>query len=244
VIYAVIPLPAAYLDAARGARSIAIGAAVRERKAALEAQLKNGPGVFERAGVRKRTLLDGDGLITAYRISDGRVQYQSRFVRTPKFEAEQAAGRFLFDSWTTPIHDDPSKGGGDQAGVTVWPWGDRLYAFDEGNPGWQLKPEDLSTVGQATFGLPPDDAVLFAHGKQLAQRAEFALFGALEPVFAPRPGGSAEDDGWLLVEVANADTGRAALCVFDARRLADGPIAAVHLKHHTPMRFHGRWAPA
>jgi all-trans-8'-apo-beta-carotenal 15,15'-oxygenase len=432
---------------------------------------KNGPGLFERAGVRRRTLLDGDGMISAYRFAHGRVEFQNRFVRTPKFEAEEAAQRFLLDTWTTPIDEKTASPGSDQAGVTVWPWGERLYAFDEGNPGWRLDPDDLRTLGPATFGLAAEQAAVFAHAKQLANSGELTLFGvnyaklqynylgldaahrvidqrhfavtdygapsymhdwfltpryfvlhvmpalidgaaiaggsvlrdalrwqrelpsrllvfrrgetappqvfempptwmwhsanafelrdarlvldwvgyddpyhfvgagaewesimqgqlkpsgapgvlrrtvldlkaktlaterfediadqefpvvapgragkphryvylvhepgagvlyqalakvdmrtgrtdvfdfgagliALEPVFAPRPGGSAEDDGWLLVEVANELTGRAALNVFDARRLADGPIASVQLRHHIPMRFHGRWAGA
>ena len=432
---------------------------------------KNGPGLFDRAGVRRRTLLDGDGLITAYRFADGRVEFQNRFVRTPKFEAEQAAGRFLVDSWTTPLDEQGTVEDDTQSGVTVWPWGERLYAFDENSACWELSPNDLETVGKATFGLGEDEAAFFAHGKQLAGSAEFSLFGvrygklqynyavldpeqrsrvarsfpvtdygppsymhdwfvtprffvlhlmpaildgeaigggsvlrdaidwqpalpsrllvfrrddlearpqvfemdpawmwhsvnafersdselvldwigyddphhfvgagaewelimqgelvrtgapgvlrrsvldlsagrlsteryedlddqefpvvapdrvgqayrytylvhdpgagvlyqsvakidlesgrhqtfdfgagriALEPTFVPRPGGRSEDDGWLLVEVANANTGRASLCVFDARAIEDGPIARVMLEHHVPMRFHGRWAP-
>lgn len=430
---------------------------------------KNGPGLFERAGVRRRTLLDGDGMITAYRFADGRVEFLNRFVRTPKFEAEEASGRFLYNSWTTPLEDPLREEDSGQAGVTVWPWGDRLYAFDENNLGWELDREDLGTRGPAAFGLPEDQAALFAHGKQLGRSGEFTLFGvnyqrlqynylvldpsqrvtaqrsfsvtdygppsymhdwfvtpnyfvlhvmpalidgeamargsvlrdalrwqptlpsrllvfrrgehgapqifelepawmwhaanafeqahsqlvldwigyddphhfvgagaewerimldqlrpsgapgvlrrtvidlrsktcqterfedledqefptiapdraghsyrfvylvhdpgagvlyqsvakvdlstgrsdvfdfgagriALEPVFAPRPGARAEDDGWLLVEVANVATGRASLLVLDARRVADGPIAGVELRHHVPMRFHGRWA--
>ncbi|MET0285857.1 MAG: carotenoid oxygenase family protein [Polyangiales bacterium] len=137
---------------------------------------KNGPGLFERGGVRKRTLLDGDGLITAYRFEGGRVEFQNRFVRTDKFVEEEAAGRFLYNTWTTSL-PDPRPRGADQAGVTVWPWADRLYAFDEGNPPWELAPRDLGTVGLATFGLPREQATVFAHGKQLAGRDEFSLFG-------------------------------------------------------------------
>ena len=137
---------------------------------------KNGPGLFERGGVRKRTLLDGDGMISAYRFAGGRVEFQNRFVRTPKFEAEEAAGRYLLDTWTTPINSPPAPGS-DQAGVTVWPWGERLYAFDEGNSPWELDPHDLRTIGKATFGLSNGQASLFAHGKQLAGSGQFTLFG-------------------------------------------------------------------
>jgi all-trans-8'-apo-beta-carotenal 15,15'-oxygenase len=41
---------------------------------------RNGPGIFERAGLRKRCILDGDGMIQAFNILDGRVHFQSKFV--------------------------------------------------------------------------------------------------------------------------------------------------------------------
>ena len=46
---------------------------------------RNGPGLFERGGYRKRNLLDGDGLIQAFDISEKGVRYRTRFVETEKF---------------------------------------------------------------------------------------------------------------------------------------------------------------
>ena len=60
-----------------------------------------------------------------------------------------------------------------------------------------------------------------------------------EPIFAPR--GSSEDDGWILTQVQSGETGKSFLAVFDARDLAAGPIAKVHLRHHVPLSFHGFW---
>lgn len=62
---------------------------------------RNGPGVFERNGVQKKMLLDGDGLIQSFRITEGKVLYQSAFVQTPKFQREEKEGRFLWRTWTT-----------------------------------------------------------------------------------------------------------------------------------------------
>jgi len=36
---------------------------------------RNGPGIFQRAGVRKRCILDGDGMVQAFRIFNGRVNF-------------------------------------------------------------------------------------------------------------------------------------------------------------------------
>ncbi|HEY6008504.1 MAG TPA: carotenoid oxygenase family protein [Geobacteraceae bacterium] len=64
-----------------------------------------------------------------------------------------------------------------------------------------------------------------------------------EPVFVPRPGGG-PDDGWLLVEGLDGASQRSFLAVFDARHLADGPLAVVRLEHHVPFSYHGWWVAA
>lgn len=40
-------------------------------------------------------MLDGDGMIHAYRFGDEGVRFQNRFVRTEKFQKEEAEGRFV-----------------------------------------------------------------------------------------------------------------------------------------------------
>src|SRR5882757_9070354 len=62
---------------------------------------RNGPGLFERDGYRKSTLLDGDGMIRAFTFAGGQVRFRSRFVATEKFSREAGADRFLFPTWTT-----------------------------------------------------------------------------------------------------------------------------------------------
>lgn len=57
---------------------------------------RNGPGQFERAGQWVHHPFDGDGMITAFRFEAGQVVLTNRFVRTEAYEAEQAAGRFLY----------------------------------------------------------------------------------------------------------------------------------------------------
>lgn len=65
-----------------------------------------------------------------------------------------------------------------------------------------------------------------------------------EGVFAPRPGGAAEDDGWLLSMVYDAREHRSGLAVFDARALEAGPVATAWYDHHIPLGFHCLWAKA
>jgi carotenoid cleavage dioxygenase len=64
---------------------------------------------------------------------------------------------------------------------------------------------------------------------------------SMEPVFVPRPGGTAEDDGWLLSYVHDATTGTADVVILGAQDLTAGPVATVHLPVRVPFGFHGSW---
>jgi all-trans-8'-apo-beta-carotenal 15,15'-oxygenase len=65
-----------------------------------------------------------------------------------------------------------------------------------------------------------------------------------EPVFVPRPGGAAEDDGWLLALVHDAGAQRTELVILDARRVEAGPVATLRLRHVVPFGLHGSWSDA
>ncbi|WP_455775277.1 carotenoid oxygenase family protein, partial [Burkholderia stabilis] len=64
-----------------------------------------------------------------------------------------------------------------------------------------------------------------------------------EPVFVPRPGGTDEDDGWLLVVVYRAATESSDVVILDSRAIDAGPVATVHLPRRVPAGFHGAWVP-
>ena len=64
-----------------------------------------------------------------------------------------------------------------------------------------------------------------------------------EPVFAPRDGATAEDDGYLMTFVYDADTDTSRYVVFDAATMDDDPVASVDLPR-IPFGFHGSWIPA
>ena len=60
-----------------------------------------------------------------------------------------------------------------------------------------------------------------------------------EPAFVPRPNGTAEDDGWLLTLIYNAETHRSELAILDARNVSCGTVARLFLKYHIPHGLHG-----
>jgi 8'-apo-carotenoid 13,14-cleaving dioxygenase len=67
--------------------------------------------------------------------------------------------------------------------------------------------------------------------------------GGAEPVFVPRAGSVAEDDGWLLVTVYDATADTSELVVLDAADLTAAPVGRVHLPRRIPHGFHGSWVP-
>jgi len=62
-----------------------------------------------------------------------------------------------------------------------------------------------------------------------------------EPIFVPRPDGTAEDDGVVLVVVLDAARGRSELVVLDGETFAERARATV--PHPIPFDFHGRYFP-
>jgi carotenoid cleavage dioxygenase len=68
--------------------------------------------------------------------------------------------------------------------------------------------------------------------------------GAGEPLFVPRSGAAAEDDGYLIVLVYDGERNASDFHVLDARNVAGEPIATVRLPHRVPYGFHGNWVPA
>ncbi len=63
-----------------------------------------------------------------------------------------------------------------------------------------------------------------------------------EPLFVPKSRGG--PDGWLITTALNGAAGRTELHVFDAQRLADGPVASFGCPYALPLGFHGAFAPA
>ncbi len=137
---------------------------------------RNGPGLFDRGGDRKRMVLDGDGVVTSFRFDDAGVDFRARFVRTPKFVAEEAAGEFLFPTWSTLAPEWRDNLGAtlpSQAGITVAHWAGRLFAFDEVQKAFALDPDTLDSLGETDL-VPGEPKLRFqAHWKWAKQSREW-----------------------------------------------------------------------
>ena len=74
-------------------------------------------------------------------------------------------------------------------------------------------------------------------------RARAIRGGAGEAVFVPADDASAEDDGFVLSLVYDAERQASDLLVLNAQDFTGDPAAVVHLPVRVPFGFHGNWVP-
>ncbi|GAA4261142.1 carotenoid oxygenase family protein [Dactylosporangium darangshiense] len=67
------------------------------------------------------------------------------------------------------------------------------------------------------------------------------VFGS-ETAMAPRVGSSGEDDGYLVTIVTDMNRDASECLVFDAQRVADGPVARIALPERISSGTHATWA--
>jgi carotenoid cleavage dioxygenase-like enzyme len=97
---------------------------------------------------------DGDGMVYAFHIADGRVSMRNRWVRTEKFLAERKAGRRLFGMFGDPRSTDPSVAGQryNTANTNIVLHGGKLLALMEGAPAVEMDPTSLATHDYLDYG--------------------------------------------------------------------------------------------
>ncbi|MCC2679844.1 MAG: putative dioxygenase [Pseudobdellovibrio sp.] len=127
--------------------------------------LRNGPGLFERGNMRRRMVIDGDGMVRRFQIKNGKAFFTNRHIRTEKFRDEEKAGRYIYPSFAmlVPKYDSMFTNSvakmKNQASVTTFSFGGRVFATDEVQPLTELHPVTLQTIGEAK--LLPDASVKF-----------------------------------------------------------------------------------
>lgn len=115
---------------------------------------RNGPALFERAGQRYHHWFDGDGMVQAYTFGDQGLNHRGRFVRTRKFKAEEAVGRFLHPGFGTTAKVKIPVSGPDAvnpANTNVIVHAGRLLALCEAGSAHELDLKTLDTVGTVTW---------------------------------------------------------------------------------------------
>jgi carotenoid cleavage dioxygenase-like enzyme len=137
--------------------------------------------MFRRGAQSYRHWFDGDGLVQAWQVGSEGVRHRARFVPTPKFISEEAAGRFVVPAIGTFIEGASSIRNGDDlntANTAVFEHAGSLYALWEGGSAFGLDPETLAPKGFHTWGEDMEHLPFSAHPMRDADGSawNFGLF--------------------------------------------------------------------
>jgi carotenoid cleavage dioxygenase len=114
----------------------------------------------------------GDGMVHGFFLENGRARYRNRWVKTPRWQTEHAAGRRLFGGLGTP--SDPSVAGidGGVANTNILVHGGRLLALEEAHEPFEIDRTSLEPVGYRKTG-----GRFTAHPKIDPETGELVWFG-------------------------------------------------------------------
>jgi carotenoid cleavage dioxygenase len=124
-------------------------------------------------------VLSGDGMIARFLFEDGAVDYDIRYVRTARYEAERKARKALFGRYRNPFTDDASVRGVDRtvANTTpIWHGGRLLMTKEDGLP-YEIDPHTLETIGRWTYGGKLRSETMTAHARIDPATGEMFFFG-------------------------------------------------------------------
>ncbi|XP_022127032.2 carotenoid isomerooxygenase-like [Pieris rapae] len=122
--------------------------------------IRNGPGSLKVGSMRFKHLFDSAALLHRFAIQDGEVTYQCRFLQSNTYKRNQTAQRIVVTEFGTAATPDPChtifdrfasifKPGEsltDNAMISVYPFGDEIYAFTEGPVIHRIDPTTLDTL--------------------------------------------------------------------------------------------------
>ncbi|MFO1035662.1 MAG: carotenoid oxygenase family protein [Geminicoccaceae bacterium] len=133
---------------------------------------------------------DGDGMIHAVQLDNGRARYRNRFVQTRGLTVEHRAGRAVYGGVMRPVPVDPSLVGPDGepgpvkngAFVNVIRHAGRVLALGEASPAYEMT-ADLETLGEWRPGT--DEPIqIGAHNRRHPRTGD--LFGLTYFIDQPR----------------------------------------------------------
>lgn len=127
---------------------------------------RNGPARAVLGEQRYTHWFDGDGFVHRYAFGKKSVAHSGRFVRTRKFEAENRAGRFLYNGAGSLVENPrPSKSAEtvNTANIALLPVEGELWALWEAAMPYKLDTTTLETKGQVSLNDGLDGVPFSAH---------------------------------------------------------------------------------
>lgn len=115
---------------------------------------RNGATLFKRGEQLQDHWFDGDGMIHGYKIANGKVTHQARYVKTDKFNKEHAAKQFLYAGAGTKRENLARVTNSDTvntANTSIQKLGNRYFAMWEAGSAVEIDPDTLQTKGYVTL---------------------------------------------------------------------------------------------
>ncbi len=126
------------------------------------------------------TAISGDGMVSRLWFKeDGSVDFDIKYVQTPRHRAEVKAGKALFGRYRNPYTDDPSVKGVDRTvsnTTPIWHAGKLLMAKEDGRA-YRVDPITLETIGSYDFGGKLKSETMTAHARVDPETGEMFFFG-------------------------------------------------------------------
>ncbi|KAJ5657185.1 Carotenoid oxygenase [Penicillium longicatenatum] len=120
---------------------------------------------------------NGDGNVSAFRIKNGSVTFQQKYVRTEKFVREREASRALIGKYRNKFTDAVEFTVRSTANTNVVSFNGQLLALKEDSPPYAMDPKTLETKGLYTFDGQLPSVTFTAHPKTDPVTGELICFG-------------------------------------------------------------------
>jgi carotenoid cleavage dioxygenase len=119
----------------------------------------------------------GDGMIHAIRIHDGKASYQNRWVHTNKFELESEAGCALYEADSVPAayQEQVKSNHPFTANTNIIQHNGNILALNEGSIPYAMDLDSLTTLGMYTYDQQIE-TLLSAHPRFDHQRQELMTY--------------------------------------------------------------------
>jgi carotenoid cleavage dioxygenase-like enzyme len=124
------------------------------------------------------TPYNSDGAVDLFRIADGHVDFRSRYIRTPRYEAEREARRALFGRYRNISTAEPAVQhlSLNTGNTTPMVHHGLLFSMKEDSPPMAMNPDTLETIGEWNFGGQMRAKTFTAHPKIDPNTGEMIAF--------------------------------------------------------------------
>lgn len=122
---------------------------------------------------------NGDGNVTAIRLSKGRAHFRQRYVHTDRYEHESKHGKALFGKYRNPYTDNEAVNGviRTAANTNIFFWRGMLLATKEDGPAYAMDPDTLETIGRYDWEGQVLSPTMTAHPKFDPKTGEMVCYG-------------------------------------------------------------------